>query len=117
MHGRGGGAWRLNAAVAVEVTVGAKTKEFGWIEQMVKKTTDDRHTGHTFNHTVAFKHLKVTKVQRIQNPNCPGRRGRLTPLAFPYVNRFCMALLYGRAGRLTAKTGGFRPGQCGCPTR
>jgi hypothetical protein len=24
-----------------------------------------------------------------------------------------MALLYGRAGRLTAKTGGFRPGQYG----
>jgi hypothetical protein len=23
-----------------------------------------------------------------------------------------MALLYGRAGRLTAKNGGFRPGQC-----
>jgi hypothetical protein len=25
--------------------------------------------------------------------------------------RFCMALLYGRAGRLTAENGGFRPGQ------
>ena len=24
-----------------------------------------------------------------------------------------MAFLYGRAGRLTAKNGGFRPGQCG----
>jgi hypothetical protein len=29
--------------------------------------------------------------------------------AFSIVNRCCMALLYGRAGRLTAKNGGFRP--------
>jgi hypothetical protein len=35
------------------------------------------------------------------------------PLAFPTVNRFSMALLRGRAGRLTAKNGGFRPGQVG----
>jgi hypothetical protein len=27
------------------------------------------------------------------------------------VNQFSMALLYGRAGRLTAQNGGFRPGQ------
>jgi hypothetical protein len=27
------------------------------------------------------------------------------------VNRFYMALLYGRAGHLTANNGGFRPGQ------
>jgi hypothetical protein len=27
------------------------------------------------------------------------------------VNQFFVALLYGRAGRLTAKNGGFRPGQ------
>jgi hypothetical protein len=33
-------------------------------------------------------------------------------LAFHYVNRFCMALLYRRAGRLSAKNVGFRPGQC-----
>jgi hypothetical protein len=32
-------------------------------------------------------------------------------LAFYYVNRFCMGLLYGRAGRLTAHFGGLRPGQ------
>ena len=32
-------------------------------------------------------------------------------LAFSYVNRFCVALWYGRAGRLTAENGGFRPGQ------
>jgi hypothetical protein len=32
-------------------------------------------------------------------------------LAFPYENPFCMRLLYGRAGRLTAQNGGFRPGQ------
>ena len=31
-------------------------------------------------------------------------------MAFSIVNRFCMAFLCGRAGRLTAKTGGFRPG-------
>jgi hypothetical protein len=39
-------------------------------------------------------------------------RGGQAPLAFSYVNWFSMALLYGRAGRLTAKIGGFRPGQC-----
>jgi hypothetical protein len=33
------------------------------------------------------------------------------PLAFFYVNRFCMGLLHGRAGRLTAENGGFRSGQ------
>jgi hypothetical protein len=35
------------------------------------------------------------------------------PLAFSYVNRFCMGLVYGRAGRLTAKNGGFRPRRAG----
>jgi hypothetical protein len=40
-------------------------------------------------------------------------RGGYAPLAFSYVNRFCMGLLYGRAGRLTAKNGGFRRGQGG----
>ena len=34
-------------------------------------------------------------------------------LAFSIANRFCMALLYGRAGRLTALFGVFRPGQAG----
>jgi hypothetical protein len=34
-------------------------------------------------------------------------------LAFSYVNRFSRGLLYGRAGRLTALFGGFRPGQGG----
>ena len=34
-----------------------------------------------------------------------------SPLAFPIVNRFSVAVLYRRAGRLTAKNGGFRPGQ------
>ena len=33
------------------------------------------------------------------------------PSAFPAADRFCMAVLYGRAGRLTAGNGGFRPGQ------
>jgi hypothetical protein len=32
-------------------------------------------------------------------------------LAFSYENPFCVGLLYGRAGRLTAENGGFRPGQ------
>jgi hypothetical protein len=32
-------------------------------------------------------------------------------LAFPIANRFCVALLYGRACRLTAENGGFRRGQ------
>jgi hypothetical protein len=31
-------------------------------------------------------------------------------LAFSYENPFCMGLLYGRAGRLTAFFGGFGPG-------
>ena len=35
-------------------------------------------------------------------PRPPGAVKRPSrPLAFPYVNRFCMGLLYGRAGRLT----------------
>jgi hypothetical protein len=36
--------------------------------------------------------------------------GVQAPLAFSIVNRFCMAVLYGRTGRLIAKNGGFRPG-------
>ena len=32
-------------------------------------------------------------------------------VVFPTVNRFCMVCLYGRAGRLTAQNGCFRPGQ------
>ena len=35
-------------------------------------------------------------------PRPPG--GGEAPLAFSIANRFCMALLYGRAGRLTAQT-------------
>jgi hypothetical protein len=34
---------------------------------------------------------------------------------FPYVTRFSMVFLYGRARRLTAKNGGFRPGQTPTP--
>ena len=38
--------------------------------------------------------------------------GGQAPAAFPIVNRFCVALLYGRAaGRLADENGGFRPGQ------
>ena len=43
------------------------------------------------------------------------RRGGEAPSAFSYTNRFCMARLHGRAGRLTVKNGGFRPGQWGSP--
>ena len=35
--------------------------------------------------------------------------GGQAPVAFPYGNRFCMGLLYGRAGRLTAENGGGSP--------
>ena len=43
-------------------------------------------------------------------PTVRARPGRLTTLAFPRADRFCVARLYGRAGRLTAESGGFRPG-------
>ena len=39
------------------------------------------------------------------------------PLAFHTLHCFCMALLYGCAGRLTAKNGDFWPGQMGNQTR
>ena len=37
-------------------------------------------------------------------PRCPG--GGYAPLAFSCVNRFCVGLLYGRAGRLDTNNGG-----------
>jgi hypothetical protein len=37
--------------------------------------------------------------------------GQLSTLRVSYENSFCMGLLYGRAGRLTAENGGFRPRQ------
>jgi hypothetical protein len=40
-------------------------------------------------------------------------RGGEAPSTFSAVNRFRMGRLYGRAGRLTAKNGGLRPGQPG----
>jgi hypothetical protein len=36
-------------------------------------------------------------------------RGVSAALAFPIVNRFCMGLLYERAGCLRTKNGGFHP--------
>jgi hypothetical protein len=43
---------------------------------------------------------------------CPGLSGGVeAPVAFSKVNRFCMVLVYELAGRRTAQTGGFRPGQ------
>ena len=42
------------------------------------------------------------------------RQGRLRrPSRFPIVNSVCMALLYGRGGRVTALLGGDRSGQTG----
>ena len=38
------------------------------------------------------------------------RRRRLSGLSVFHSKSVCMALLYGRAGRLTDQTGGFRPG-------
>ena len=50
-------------------------------------------------------------------PPAPDRsgpaRGVYAFLAFSAVNRVCTALLCGRAGRLTAQNGGFRPGRQG----
>ena len=39
------------------------------------------------------------------------RPRRLSALSVSHSKSICMALLYGRAGRLTAENGGFRPGQ------
>ena len=35
--------------------------------------------------------------------------GGSAPFAFPIVNQLCMGLLYGRAGCLAARNGGFQP--------
>ena len=42
---------------------------------------------------------------------CGPPRGDEAAFAFPIRNPVCMGLLYGRAGRLTAQTVDFRPGQ------
>ena len=48
---------------------------------------------------------------RIREGTLSGPSGAVKrPQRFPYVNRVTMVLLDGRAGRLTAKNGGFRPG-------
>ena len=49
-------------------------------------------------------------LRRVRQPSGPAW-GLQAVLAFSIVDRFCMALLYGRAGRLTTQNGGFRPGQ------
>jgi hypothetical protein len=41
----------------------------------------------------------------------PGPPRAFKPFAFPTSNQCCVAFFYGRAGRLTAENGGFRPGQ------
>jgi hypothetical protein len=48
------------------------------------------------------KHSGGKSASALWRPG-PGRLGA-APLAFSYGNPFCMALLYGRAGRLTAET-------------
>jgi hypothetical protein len=46
--------------------------------------------------------------------NCPGPLGGVhAPGVFSAVDRISVARLYGRAGGLTAKYGGCRPGQLG----
>jgi hypothetical protein len=50
-------------------------------------------------------------LRKALGPAARAARGGYTPLAFSYVKWFCMALLYGRAGRLICKNGGFWPGQ------
>jgi hypothetical protein len=48
----------------------------------------------------------------VLDQHCPGRaRASKRPLCSPQSIGFCTALLCGRAGRLTAQYGGFRPGQ------
>jgi hypothetical protein len=54
---------------------------------------------------------KVLKLAAIAVRARPPAGGGYAPLAFPAVNRFFMARLYGCTGRLTAQNGGFRPGQ------
>jgi hypothetical protein len=49
---------------------------------------------------------------------CPGLpRGAQAAFAFSAVNRFCVAVLYGRTGCLAAKNGCFRPGAVKAWTR
>jgi hypothetical protein len=59
----------------------------------------------------------VAVLGRAGPDDCPRPPGAVKrpkrSLAFSYGNPFCMGLLYGRAGRLTALFGGFRPGQWG----
>jgi hypothetical protein len=52
----------------------------------------------------------LARRARLSGPGRPGRLRTLSALS-AYVIRFSMALLYERAGCLTAKTGDFRPGQ------
>ena len=52
-------------------------------------------------------------LQLAPRPATPARDlpGRLHALSVSLLNLFCMALLYGRARRLSVENGGFRPGQ------
>ena len=54
---------------------------------------------------------RPTTSSRSPAPRSGPARGGEAPLAFPILNRFCLAFLYGRAGRLRAQNGGSRPGQ------
>ena len=57
---------------------------------------------------VAEVHGHTGLVERLQAGPGPGASAAL---AFPIVKRFCIALLCGRTGRLTAKNSGFWPAQ------
>jgi hypothetical protein len=59
----------------------------------------------------------VDQLYALKHSHCAGPARAFSTFAFSYVNLFCMAFLYGRAGCLTAKNGGFRPGQSLATTR
>ena len=50
------------------------------------------------------------RQERVDGPGPPGAVKRPQQF-FPIVNRVCVGPVYGRAGRLTYKNGGFRPGR------
>ena len=64
---------------------------------------------HADGPNLSFGGKPIDASPRVTSLSGPARRGAQAPLVFPAVNRFCMALLYGRAGRFTAQNGGFRP--------
>ena len=59
-------------------------------------------------------HARPEPAERSRVRSGPPRGGQAPP-AFPIVNQVCVGILYGRAGRLTAKNSGFRPGHWRAP--